>query len=372
MNPLKGRFWGLAAFVAILSALTGCASFTVGEKQTVKIETLTPAGDPIPGAQCRLNNDKATANTSSGRNVVVRRSSDNLMVLCTMAGQPAASGQAVSRANIGVWGNAVFGGLIGTAIDLGSGSGYTYPTWIRLVFGEDRLFDRRADREDGPVLGSVIGKLEREDGAPGVAVAAPGASVAPANPPLSITLKEGDALEYTLTDALAGTRKQVSYRLERIEPGMPGGEAALIFNGASRIERADGRVVFIDVPEGGYFDSSSPPGGWGRKDLKPDMQWHTAYDALSGGKLRHALDARVVGERKVVVGGVELAVFEIAYTGWIQAPAGGGSAAAWAPFEANVLYAPALGRTVKFDARHRQTGGTVLARQSMELVRVPR
>lgn len=153
MNPSKGRFWGLAAFVAILSVLTGCASITNGTTQTMKIETLTQAGQALPGAECRLSNDKVASRAVSGRSAQVRRSGSDLMVQCTLAGQPMASGQAVSRANAGLAGNLLLGSALGAAIDVGTGAAYTYPTWIRLVFGEDRLFDRSGHRDDGPVVG---------------------------------------------------------------------------------------------------------------------------------------------------------------------------------------------------------------------------
>lgn len=185
-------------------------------------------------------------------------------------------------------------------------------------------------------------------------------------------MKQGDALEYSLTDGMTGNNKLVTYRLERIEAKTPADEGALVFNGGGRIERPDGRVVSIEAPVGGYFDSSSPPGGWGRKDLKPGMQWHSTYVASSGQKWRHDMDATVLEERKALVGGVELTVLEITYKGWIHAPTGSSSAPVGTPFEATVLYAPDLGRTVRFEAKHRRTGGILLAQESMELVRVLR
>ena len=386
MNPSSGRFWGLAAFVAILSLLTGCASVTQGTTQTMKIETLTQAGQALPGAECSLNNDKATSKAVSGRSAQVRRSGANLVLHCTLAGQPEASGQAVSRANAGLAGNLLLGSALGAAIDVGTGAAYTYPTWIRLVFGEDRLFDRSGHRDDGPVAGTLVRKMESDGAPPAPAVAAISqafvvakplqspepVALAPGDLGIRAALKQGDALEYSLTDAMTGNNRLVTYRLERIEARTPAEEGTLIFNGGGRVERHDGRVVSIAVPVGGYFDSSSPPGGWGRKDLKPGMQWHSTYMAFSGQKWRHDVDVTVLEERSTVIGGVELRVLEIAYKGWIHAPMGSSSSPVGTPFEATVLYAPDLGRTVKFAAKHRRTGGILMAQESMELVRVVR
>jgi len=143
--------------MGVLSILTGCASVTHGTTQSVKVETLTPDGQAIEGAECRLSNDKGDALTQSGQSVLVRRSGGNLKVECTQAGLPPAAGQAVSRVNAGMVGNIMVGGVIGAAIDVGSGAGYNYPSWMQLVFGEERSYDRSVQQGDQPVTGVAMG-----------------------------------------------------------------------------------------------------------------------------------------------------------------------------------------------------------------------
>ena len=63
-------------------------------------------------------------------------------------------GRAISRANAGLAGNIIFGGGIGAIIDHNKGSAYTYPTWVQLVFGKTLVFDRSAEKEGMPVMGT--------------------------------------------------------------------------------------------------------------------------------------------------------------------------------------------------------------------------
>ena len=157
MRGANLRFWGLCVCAGLLSILTGCASVTHGTSQTVKIETLAAAGQVIDGAECRVSNDKAEILVLSGQSAPVRRSGANLSIDCTQAGHPAASGQAISRANPGMVGNILIGGAIGAAIDAGSGAGFNYPSWVQLVFGEVRSFDRNSQQGDLPLAGVHVG-----------------------------------------------------------------------------------------------------------------------------------------------------------------------------------------------------------------------
>jgi hypothetical protein len=178
-------------------------------------------------------------------------------------------------------------------------------------------------------------------------------------------LRVGDALEYVLTDRLTGNRSSVIYRVDRIV------DNELVFNMGGRIEKPDGQVVSVTSAIGGSFDSSSPPGGWGRKDAGPGQSWHLDYQGTTGDKWRYELDATVTGERTMQVGGAEIKAIEIAYKGWFYSNYGGhrGISVA-APFEAVVWYATALGRVVRFEVKYRQSNRSFS--ESLELARVLR
>lgn len=136
-------------------AMTGCASIVNDSTHPVKIETKTLAGTVIPGADCKVSNDYGTTDIKSGSTVPLRRSSKDMDITCTHAGQPDAKGRAISRANAGLAGNIIFGGGIGAIIDHNKGTAYTYPTWLQLVFGQTLVFDRRDEQEGAPVTGKT-------------------------------------------------------------------------------------------------------------------------------------------------------------------------------------------------------------------------
>jgi hypothetical protein len=160
MRGAGWRFWGLCVCTGVLSILTGCASVTHGTTQNVKIETMTAAGKVVDGAKCLITNDRNDAVMRSGDTVPIRRSGANLNIECSQPGFAPANGQAVSRANMGMAGNILIGGLIGAAVDAGTAAGYNYPSWIQLIFGEVRSVDRSAQAGEGPTAGIRIGTTE--------------------------------------------------------------------------------------------------------------------------------------------------------------------------------------------------------------------
>lgn len=193
MRGAGWRFWGLCVGAGVLSILTGCASVTHGTTQNVKVETLSPEGKVVDGARCRVSNDRNDAVVRSGLTLPVRRSGENLSIECTQSGLPPARGQAISRVNVGLVGNVMIGGLVGVAIDTGTGAGFNYPSWIQLIFGEVRSFDRSAQTGDEATVGMKIGTTEMaaapapKTAAVPVPVPAPApAVVAPPPPPVAV------------------------------------------------------------------------------------------------------------------------------------------------------------------------------------------
>ena len=161
MNPSNWRFWGLAGLMGILSTLTGCAAVSQGLDQPMRVDVLSQSGEAITDARCRAVNDKRTVKMRSGRVIGVRRSRADLMIQCTVEGQGVATGQAVSRPNIGYLGNfLVAGGVIGAAVDDSVGTAYTYPTWIQMGVGEDRLYDRSGHRDESLDTGTLVRKID--------------------------------------------------------------------------------------------------------------------------------------------------------------------------------------------------------------------
>jgi hypothetical protein len=139
---------------AALVAMSGCASIVNETTHPIKIETATADGTLLSGAECKMSNEYGSFNGKSGETTQARRSGKDLDIVCKLADQPDAVGRAISRANAGLAGNIIFGGGIGAIIDHTKGTAYTYPTWVRLVFGKTLVFDRSAEKEGQPVVGA--------------------------------------------------------------------------------------------------------------------------------------------------------------------------------------------------------------------------
>lgn len=193
------RIIRLTTYAAVLLAATGCASIVNDADQPMKLETKTAAGETVTGAECRLQNSGGTISARSGETARVRRSSEDLEISCTHPGNPEAIGRAISRANAGMAGNILLGGLIGAAIDHSKGTAYTYPTWIQLVFGKTLVFDRSAEKEGFPVVGaepnsSTEAQAPSAPKSPAATNPTPAPQPAPAAQPVSTTAQPAQAV----------------------------------------------------------------------------------------------------------------------------------------------------------------------------------
>lgn len=150
--------------------MVGCASVVNGTTHGMRVDTLKD-GQPAIGADCTATNDYGDLKFKSGETIQVRRSSQDLSLVCNSATNGAARGKAISRANGGMFGNIILGGGIGAIVDHNRGTAYTYPTWVRLNFGDDLVFDRSDEKEGFPLSGRNTSGVQV--GAPTPAPAAP-------------------------------------------------------------------------------------------------------------------------------------------------------------------------------------------------------
>ncbi|WP_439588664.1 hypothetical protein [Hydrogenophaga sp.] len=137
-------------------ALTGCASVINDVTHPMKVETKTSTGNVVAGAECKLTNDYGVFPVKSGDTVQVRRSSKDLEIVCKDPANPDAVAKAISRANGGMFGNIILGGGIGAIIDHNKGTAYSYPLWVQLVFGKSLVFDRMAEKDGVPTVGTEV------------------------------------------------------------------------------------------------------------------------------------------------------------------------------------------------------------------------
>lgn len=319
---------------------TGCASVTQGTTHLLRIETMTEKGDQIDGADCTLINDQGTTVAKSGSSTLARRSNKDLEVTCSAAGQPDAKARLVSRANAGLAGNIVIGGAIGAVIDHNTGAAYTYPGWVRLVFGQFNVFDRRDEREGMAMMPAGAAWAQ---GGP-VRLEAKGA------PLVRVPVTQGDTFDYRMTDRRTGKQQTIVLRAERVRAG------EISFNGGARVETPSGAVQ-IASQLAGELDQVTPPEGWLPGGRMPVGTWKMSHASIvPGSPMRYDLEASVEGEQKLLVDGKEVRAVRVGLNGWAEIRAS--HLATRARYEGAAWISPELGRVVRFEARSRTQSNT--------------
>ena len=130
------------AAAAFLLLASGCASITQSELQRVSV-TAAQDGKAIKDAECSLTNDKGTWTVKAPAQVDVRKSGENLSVVCKKDGFVDGLLSAVSRAAGSMFGNIIFGGGIGALIDHNKGTGYDYPNSLPVQMGKSVTVDKK-------------------------------------------------------------------------------------------------------------------------------------------------------------------------------------------------------------------------------------
>lgn len=137
--------------IVVLAISSGCATIVKGTDQTITVAT-----DPA-GATCTLERDGTTigvVNPTPG-SVNIDKSKDRITINCEKDGFEQSTGSLSAKFQGMTFGNILFGGLIGVAIDAGSGAMSEYPdsldvilipTSFATIADRDAFYDRiRAD-----------------------------------------------------------------------------------------------------------------------------------------------------------------------------------------------------------------------------------
>jgi len=109
----------------MFTILSGCASITETKNQSMSI-----SAGKVTGAMCTFSNSRGSYYVTTPGSVMVRNACDQLAISCTKEGYvPAnpAAGTVQDKAKKMAWGNIVFGGIIGIAVDRSTGAGCQYP-----------------------------------------------------------------------------------------------------------------------------------------------------------------------------------------------------------------------------------------------------
>lgn len=114
-------------FLISLSFVAGCASVTSGNDQSLSVATA-----PEVAAQCQLSNDAGTwfVPTTPG-SVMVERDASDMTVICRK-GAMSGTARVASETKALAFGNILAGGIIGAAVDRGTGAAFDYPALITV------------------------------------------------------------------------------------------------------------------------------------------------------------------------------------------------------------------------------------------------
>lgn len=198
--------------VLVGASAGGCATITSSELQPINVAAYTRDGQTLDKAKCKLQNDKGIWQVETPGFAEVHRSSEDLTVECRKPGQPDGFARVISRAAAGMYGNIVFGGVVGGLIDHTKGTGYDYPSLINVRMGGAVVLDKR-DEASGtasiPPAGVKTAPTEVALAAPESTAAASVKSV-PSDPSLPAILpRPGDRWKYQYVDGFNGTPLEI-------------------------------------------------------------------------------------------------------------------------------------------------------------------
>jgi hypothetical protein len=124
----------IVLLLAVANFVTGCASIVNGTNQVVSVETRY-GGAQVVGASCELVNPKGTYFVTTPGTVTINRAYDNLNIKCDKDGMHPGLTTVASNTKPMAFGNILIGGIVGAAVDAGSGAAYDYPSLIRVNMG---------------------------------------------------------------------------------------------------------------------------------------------------------------------------------------------------------------------------------------------
>lgn len=123
------QFMARSLVLGLAGLAAACSTIVEGTDQTVSV-TSEPEG-----AVCELTREGRTIgaiNTTPG-SIEVDRDSDDITVKCEKEGYLTSTGELPSEFEGMTLGNAIFGGIIGVAVDVSTGASSEYPESINVV-----------------------------------------------------------------------------------------------------------------------------------------------------------------------------------------------------------------------------------------------
>ncbi len=318
------------------AALTGCASITTGNRQNIAIQA-TANEQPLAGAECVATNDKGSWAVATPGSVDVQLSFQDLSVKCESPTYEPGLTTFKSTTKAVAFGNIIFGGVIGAAIDVSSGAAFEYPSSMSVAMGK-------------PTGATPLAKKEP----------APMASL-PA-------LQRGDVLEYVVTDRYTGNKRPAKLAVDSSN------DNELTFNGGSRVEQKSAQTAKTTTSSLGDMDLFEPPLGWGRRNMVLGASWRDSYTVNDGGYNADVqMSGTYVRNEAFKLGAISVDAAYVEYTGAASRSVGTMNIQHRAQFKAWVE--KSTGRVLRFESDLSSSTGSQTGRNSreaLELVRLLR
>jgi hypothetical protein len=124
------RFLRLALAVGFFSMLSGCATLMEEDKQEVNIRLF--CADKQLLATCSLKNGRGRWLVSAPGKVTITNDNTPLEISCKGQYVPGFTVSALPMPSISMFGNVLFGGVLGTAVDVYNNTGMKYPESIDI------------------------------------------------------------------------------------------------------------------------------------------------------------------------------------------------------------------------------------------------
>ncbi|MBI1245990.1 MAG: hypothetical protein GC202_13385 [Alphaproteobacteria bacterium] len=123
-----------------LCGMSACASIVSGTESTTYLET-----KPVD-ARCRLHGQDFTREVNTPASVPLPAKSSPVTVECNADGYQRATQELEASMDGWVFGNLIFGGIVGGVIDIARGAGKKFPPQIQVVM-DPATFKTEAERD---------------------------------------------------------------------------------------------------------------------------------------------------------------------------------------------------------------------------------
>lgn len=118
--------------VCLIIFQSGCASVISDESQPITF--LSVCGTKtVSDAECFLKNSDGDYYVKTPGTIMINKSFGDLSITCTKNNVSISESQS-SKTGLTTAGNIIWGGLIGAAVDIGTGSGYKYQNTVIIDF----------------------------------------------------------------------------------------------------------------------------------------------------------------------------------------------------------------------------------------------